>query len=216
MAKSREKTQQIGFWDAELASPDHDRICLWAYENAETIFRATHPGLFDRDWQQADIGSPIQGVELLSQAQAFCAANPRPNPQVARKTLEYVLKRNTGYQNRNEQIVGYADLILETSVPYIAPVFKEVEATNEPEWSPKRRREEITGFEVRWLRGREVPSILVEVKSAISSFGELMRQIQLYRTAFRGEVAVVSPDGRFAEILAEQGITFVRFVQNRA
>jgi hypothetical protein len=41
--------------------------------------------------------------------------------------------------------------------------------------------------------------------------GELMRQINLYRTAFGGKFVVVSPDDSRADILKEQGVTFVKY-----
>jgi hypothetical protein len=34
---------------------------------------------------------------------------------------------------------------------------------------------------------------MVEAKSVLPSFGDLMRQINLYRAAFRGPVCVVTP-----------------------
>lgn len=55
MAKSREKIQQIGFWDAEVSNASHDKVCLWAYENADLIVRAVFPKLFDRGWLDDEI-----------------------------------------------------------------------------------------------------------------------------------------------------------------
>jgi len=56
-------------------------------------------------------------------------------------------------------------------------------------------------------------NILAEAKTKLPSLGELMRQIQLYRTAFYGHVVVISPDDSFAEILAEQDIVFIKYPQ---
>jgi hypothetical protein len=55
MAKSREKTQQIGFWDSEVSKADHDTVCIWAYENADAILRATYPEIFDVSWRKDEI-----------------------------------------------------------------------------------------------------------------------------------------------------------------
>jgi hypothetical protein len=55
--------------------------------------------------------------------------------------------------------------------------------------------------------------LLVEAKSVLPTVGELMRQIQLYRTAFGGKIVVVSPDDSYSNILSEQGVTFVKYIQ---
>ena len=67
-----------------------------------------------------------------------------------------------------------------------------------------------SGVELRWTTQR-ANRILVEAKSELPTLGELMRQINLYRTAFDGKVVVVSPDDTFADILKEQGVTFIKY-----
>ena len=115
MAKSREKIQQIGFWDAEVSKPDHDAVCLWAYENADLIFRACYPKIFDHTWLTNEASSQgVEGQSTIDQIKVFANANPRPNPRAFKKTLEYVLKSYTGYQDKMERIVGFADLLIET------------------------------------------------------------------------------------------------------
>ncbi len=78
--------------------------------------------------------------------------------------------------------------------------------------------DEFDCFELGWCRRLEwarpyveAPRILVEAKSVMPTVGELMRQIQLYRTAFSGKFVVVSPDESYAQILAEQGVTFIKY-----
>ncbi len=204
MAKSREKIQQLGFWDTEVSKPDHDAVCLWAYEHADLIFRAVCPDRFDRVWLKSELdfdSRSSQDVNLLSE---FKNANPRPNPRVTRRTLECVLTSYTGYQDKMERIVGYADVLINTEVPRVSPKFK-ADTT-------RRGHDVFEGYEIRWTGEREVaPRILVEAKSTLPTVGELMRQIQLYRTAFNGEIVVVSPDDSYAKILAEQGVKFVKY-----
>lgn len=201
MAKSRDKIQQIGFWDSEVSNPDHDAICIWAYKNADAIFRSVQPQKFDREWSDSDVKYPnhdnCQGN--IDSAKAFIAANPRPNPRIAKMSLEYVLKSYTGYRDSTERLTGYADLVIETRAPIIAPSY-----------TARRGSDDIfSGFELQW--SERAPSILVEVKSALPTLGELMRQIQLYRTVFNGDFVVICPDDSYAEILAEQGITFIGY-----
>lgn len=205
MAKSREKVQQLGFWDTEVSKPDHDSICLWAYRNPETIFRAVNPELFDHPWMTDEIHFDRDHRDEAANAlaKAFADANQRPNPRVYNKELEYVLKSYSGYGDRQEKIVGYADLLLETELPGVFPTYK-----------PSSRgysQDEFDNFTLKWSRGRPAPRILVEVKSFMPTMGELMRQINLYRTAFTGRFVVVSPDDSYADILKEQGVTFVKY-----
>jgi len=205
MAKSREKVnKQLGFWDSEVSTPSHDTICLWAYQNPEIIFRAAHPEMFDHPWQKNEVHLPFQKEDATrDQAKAFADATPRPNPRITTKTIEYVLKNYTGYGDRFERIVGYADLMIETEIPYISAIFKA---------NPNGYGEEVFDqFRIGWSRRADAPWILVEVKSVMPTVGELLRQINLYRTAFKGKCVLVCPDDTFADILAEQNVTFIKY-----
>lgn len=207
MAKSREKVQQLGFWDTQVSSPDHDAVCLWAYENAELIVRKALPDIFDRKWNSQEIGSGSihNDQKAMDLAREFVSITPRPNPRIAKRTLEYVLRSYTGYQEKLERIVGYADLLIETEVPIVTPRYVA---------GPTPYADDVfNGFEVAWSRGREAPYILVEAKSVLPTVGELMRQVQLYRTAFGGKIVVVSPDDSYENILTEQGVIFVKYIR---
>lgn len=191
MAKSREQVQQLGFWDTEVSETPHDKIQIWAYENADYIFREVCPDLFERGWRTGDLPriSSYNAQSIWEAAKVFAEQNPRPLPRVWRKDIEPVLKRRTGYQDRNEQLVGYADLIFHTHTPILTLL----------------DGNDTIGIE--WEHG---PSLLLEVKSKMPTLGELMRQLQLYRTGFNGKLIVVSPDDRYASILAEQEIHFIK------
>jgi len=207
MAKSREKVQQLGFWDTQVSSPDHDAVCLWAYENAGLITRKAYPDIFDRSWSDEEIGVGLvrSNQQAMDIAREVASVTPRPTPRVVKRTLEYVLRSYTGYQEKLERIVGYADLLIETEVPMISARYVA---------GPARDTDDVfDGFEVAWSRGRGAPYILVEAKSVLPTVGELMRQIQLYRTAFGGKIVVVSPDDSYATILTEQGVDFVKYAR---
>lgn len=59
-------------------------------------------------------------------------------------------------------------------------------------------------------------SLMFEVKTSIKSIGEVIRQIQLYKTYFQiytnriYEFIIVSPDDRYIDILKSQGIGFLK------
>lgn len=202
MAKSREKVNKnLGFWDNEVTEPDHDQIALWAYRNAEMILRTVCPERYDQRWQKDEVNYHWHNSEqsTIDLAREFTNANERPNPRICTKALEYVLKRHTGYQDRTEIIVGYADLLIETERPTVVP-----------QWTSGSSGS-LAGFKLEWAKDHQAPRVLVEAKTVIPSLGELLRQINLYRTAFSGKCVVVSPDDTFADILAEQGVTFIKY-----
>lgn len=206
MAKTREKVQQLGFWDTEVSKPDHDAVCLWAYENAEQIFRVVYPDRFDKPWlkDEIDLGYDRGGAiaeNAAEMARAFVDANPRPNPRITKKILECVLTSHTGYQDRLERIVGYADLLMGGVRPIVTPQY---------EYDVSGSIDKLLGYELNWT-DKNYPAILVEAKSVLPTVGELMRQIQLYRTAFNGKFVVVSPDDKYAQILSEQGVIFIKY-----
>ena len=205
MAKSRDKIQQLGFWDTEVSSPDHDAVVLWAYENADLIFRKAYPSLFDRNWEQNEIhvDNGVHKDDWAKTLQEFANNNPRPNPKVTKKVLEFVLKSRTGYRDQLERIVGYGDLLIETSNPSVAGDYEYDKYSRNPI--------SLTQCNIVWGYGyHSSQSILVEAKSVLPTVGELMRQIQLYRTAFKGRIVVASPDDSYSELLEEQDVVYVQ------
>lgn len=194
MAQSRNKVQQLGFFDPEVIQPTHDNLVLWAHARADDIFRVVHPELFDGTWRRDEIDPwiPCAGDrdKFVANAKHFAATTPRPSPRTDKRIIEYVLRRRTGHGGKYEQLVGYADLLVTTLLPRV---------TN------------VDDSETMGLSWGEGPRFLIEAKVELPTVGELMRQLQLYRTAFGGKLVVVSPDGRYADILADQGVVFVKY-----
>lgn len=202
MAKTRAKVQQHGFWDPEVSVNKHDEICIWAHEHALNIFRAVCPKDFDRNWVKGDLPEELRSDQnALALAREFQEKTPRPVPRIKAKKLEYVLHSYSGYQDKVERLVGYADLLITTELPCLYPI-RDYD-------SIAYGKSQLTGFRLQWNQG---PSILVEAKSTMPTLGELMRQINLYRTAFRGLIVVVSPDDQFQSILADQDVSFIRYL----
>lgn len=210
MAKSRQKIQQQGFWDEEVLQPDHDAICLWALRNAEQLLRMTKPELYGGTWCDAELDELRRDLKedakhtyqydldgTVSMLEEFARTTPKPFPAIETPRLEYVLRNDRG-------IVGYGDLFVKFSLPTIHPIRAERKSYND----------QPSGFQVLSTR---YGALLVEAKSRITTIGELMRQINLYRTAFDDRefpnrtIVVLSPDDRFANDLLGQGVKFVRF-----
>ena len=57
-------------------------------------------------------------------------------------------------------------------------------------------------------------NIAIEIKTAIPSLGELVRQIRMYQTYLKVKFIIVCPDDRFAEPLRSQGIHFYKYNNN--
>jgi len=195
MATSREKIQQLGFWDAEVSDPirgpKHDLICFWAQDNALAIARQALGQFFDRGWEDCDLEWDERCKE---KALSFCRNNHRPSPKIAETKLEQLLQTRTGYQQSNIKIIGYADVLLDIVRPKVC-AFGSGEV--KIEWD-------------KTLDGRHSSDVLIEAKSSIPILGDLLRQLNLYKTAFQGEMVVVSPDDRYAEKIREQGFHFVK------
>lgn len=62
----------------------------------------------------------------------------------------------------------------------------------------------------RWDVGGVGFKRIVEVKSVLPTLGELMRQLNLYRQAYPN-VVLMAPDERYAELLKEQGVLFMKY-----
>jgi len=56
-------------------------------------------------------------------------------------------------------------------------------------------------------------TIFVEVKTEIRSLGELIRQINQYKTYQKGDYYVLCPDNKYKDLLQEQGIYSIDYKQ---
>ncbi len=103
---------------------------------------------------------------------------------VIKKEWEYVIK------NKSKDPVGFIDMVVEINDP---------------------RNLSLNGWKWEWTMSQSSWAVCFEVKSVISSLGELIRQIRMYQSYFNTTYIVVSPDDRFAGTLKEQGIQFIKY-----
>lgn len=222
MAKSREKVQQQGFWDPEVSTPTHDAIVLWTYRNAEALLPSILPEHHGVTWRPHEITS-------TTCTQQFLRDNPRPSPRIVAKSLEHVLTSYTGHRRDLARVVGYADLMLRLAFPRIEDAINDsltdgLFGESEGGASTGHRRSPFGANPGEPLQPVYAPcvswftppgfQILIEAKTAIPSLGELMRQINLYRTAFNGIVVVACPDDTHRAVLAEQNVRFLHCPSN--
>ncbi|OEZ54226.1 hypothetical protein [Duganella sp. HH105] len=202
-AAQREKIQQLGFWDSDVSAPKHDEITMWAFERAEDLakryvkFRGEawfekHSCAVGEQW-------PIDWVKRLHNEFPGLEEPPAKRSKlVVRREIEAVLReREPEYHPRqiprNQRILGYADVLLHCVGERLS-ASKLVSSSEPPGW-------DVYDSDFR---------IVVEVKSVLPTLGELMRQLNLYRQSCR-HIVLIAPDDRYADVLAEQEVLFVKY-----
>lgn len=111
-----------------------------------------------------------------------------PGNRISRVTWEYPIIRPGGF------IVGYIDMLVEVESPFL---------------SMGRDRKPV----IQWEGGTsdDPTGVLFEVKSRITSIGEVIRQIRAYETVHKSAYfCIVCPDDRFADVIRGQRIAFVK------
>ena len=202
-AAQREKIQQLGFWDTDVANPGHDDITLWAMGCAEDLAQR-YVAFRGIDWFES-YGMTV-GASWSLERVAKCQRDfpelgdppARRTTLVAKREIEAVLReREPEYHPRqvprNQRILGYADLLLHCVSEQLG-ASQVVSGREPPRWDVRE-----VGFK-----------IIIEVKSVLPTLGELMRQLNLYRQA-HPNVVLVAPDERYAGLLREQGVLFVKY-----
>ncbi|WP_305982386.1 hypothetical protein [Roseivirga thermotolerans] len=73
------------------------------------------------------------------------------------------------------------------------------------------RQNQLSDYALPWLEPlEEYYEVFFEVKTRIQSVGALLRQINFYKSYQPGKYVVVSPDDRHKDLLASQGVGFVK------
>lgn len=206
VAVQRQKIQQLGFWDPEVAKPLHDDITKWAYVRAEALARAyvayrakwfeeKFDSDVDPDWPVARVADARAKYPVLGEPPIKYAVRIR-----GREWEAVLRERDPEYHPRqlprNQRLLGYADLLVHFSLQQLGVAERQggPSGRDHAEW---------------YVREREF-RLIVEVKTILPTIGELMRQINLYREAY-SHVVLVAPDDGYAELLGEQGVLFVRY-----
>lgn len=117
---------------------------------------------------------------------------------------EYPL--NSADRGGKPHIIGFADMLIRYRLPRVELNLGDLSVQRFPDWQNSGGPLEKPSY-IQWTSCQAY----FEVKTEIPSLGELMRQLQFYRQYLKGDWFVVSPDTRFKETLAEQGIGFVEY-----
>jgi len=168
------------FSDPELKTPEHDAVMLWLDRNAKAVFR------------EASMGSN--------------------DMVVLRKVWERPVTMKSGNYRR---VIGFVDMEVVLGFPEISrrrESLSDMDDETRTWFESEGYSDNGAGYLIADVEVFREVNIYVEVKPKITSIGELIRQVRFYQTALPGDsvFAVVSPDDRFADILTEQGFTFIK------
>ena len=210
-ATGKTYADRLKFGDKDLADPDHDVIMLWLDQHIERVVgqlvgNEWSPAYVDqlRDWANRLMQEypPIPRREWQGLGEP--PKRPQNRIQILDKRWEQPLIDEKATQ---KPVVGFADLKVTCQITHLGFDWLHRHANSlgcvtvaaggmrPPEWEVTTERYEI----------------YFEVKSQITSLGELIRQIRFYEACFRvpPEFVVVAPGDKYAQLLRAQGIHYV-------
>lgn len=205
--------QTLGFQDPDLQNPKHDEIIIWLTEEVKTHAVALsfewYMGLDARKHYVVDNKEkllkefktfPSKVTEKImsmtdDQLKTFFDSRPVVDFRVAKVELEKPIVKQGNY------IVGFADLIVYVQKmmpePYIDLSLDDKDAVN-----------------FLWRYWNESISFIYEVKTQISSLGELLRQLNTYKAYYPAEkIVVVAPKTPLQKIIEDQGYAFLEYTK---
>lgn len=233
MATSSNKSvtlqQRFGFQDHELKTPEHDNIMVWLDGHVE----AWVLGRYSLEWKQKEIA---EGITEMEKRRAEVVEVKRRELEKALLNLQEEQAgsaRMFGLEYRQSHVNECTASLKKAEEWKADPPPKRVSVESKIWESPVMSGKYMVGFidmlvQVgsntlwrnlndqcisklpEWIERFVVHAYLFEVKPSISSVGEVVRQIRMYEQYQPGTYVVVSPDDRFAGILKNQGIEFLK------
>jgi hypothetical protein len=185
-AKDRTIQQRLGFMDNDLKSSKHDEIMFWL-DNAVKKHLGELIG-FEDEWRLRDFYVTEKGRELRDNNKEsyfnFIQLPKKPELEVEKCIWEHPIMSGKG-----SYIVGFADMKVDFLIPTL--------------------QYKIDDNKLSIYKERS--SIYFEVKSTISSLGELIRQVRMYQSYTNGKWFVVSPDTKYSSALESQEIFHIEY-----
>lgn len=118
----------------------------------------------------------------------------KPPIQIVKKDWERPIKSR-------DYIIGFIDMMVIYEQPFLSMFIELTDQGWVEKWTVIQKSYTDDGEN----------RIHFEVKTEIPSLGELIRQINMYRTYGAGRFFVVTPNNSFAQVLEEQGIGLIKF-----
>lgn len=109
---------------------------------------------------------------------------------------------------KSTDIVGYADIVytIVTAKPKLSQFPKD--QSGEFEYKNNFHLDSRLKWNIMWDEKR---TIAFDAKSAIPSFGEIIRQLNTYKTFCSWPFYIVSPDAKFASSISNEGFGFIQY-----
>lgn len=215
--------ERFGFLDDDLKKPNHDEIMKWTDKNIGFILsEILEPKI---NWLiTKEITNKINSIpSLISELKEKIKSknvNFTGSVWKEKNLKELFLWNDLGQKpdkpNVNVQkiiwehaitsgkfVIGFIDLYVIASIPYLT-----VDGVTEVEKNYKLEPNIIPKWKVVWWE----KEFAFEIKTEISSLGELIRQISLYKNYLPSlNFVVISPDDTHIEILKSQKIGFYKY-----
>ena len=173
-------TEKMGFKDPDLTTPEHDKMILWLLDenNLSKVITTIFPDLriYYVDRKNDD--------EKISETHFYDANKIIPKVTYNLKTEHVVL--NT----YNRFIIGFIDIKFTVSSYFRDDLDKLL----------------FINFEKYTKTSSSEISFLIEVKPEIRSFGEVVRQIETYKTYEKGIYIIVTKKTQFKPYFEQNGI----------
>lgn len=232
--------QKFGFQDADLTTPAHDALMVWLDQNVEKYLLGRYQvtewptdlvqkylsEMKDRvktltekwegvaqnyrnsqDWMGKR--SYDQAVSALAQCRSWelpkatiYAAIDCGNGRWHSEEIDFLTRVRIAQKvweqpimTGKEFMVGFVDMMIQ------------VDCFGDLSYSQHDDKDKLPG---QWICMGKKENYLFEIKPMIPSVGELIRQIRMYQQYKAGTYIVVSPDDRFASVLAGQDIGFLK------
>jgi|GEM_PF-3392811 len=135
----------------------------------------------------------------------------RDKPRITEKIWEYTVtnqshNQNTGYKSA-KNIIGFVDMkvnFIFNKLTVTGIDFKEEKIIGKIEWSQTEKRHHDSNELLNH-------NVFIEVKTQITTLGELFRQLNTYKEYLQGDFLVVCPDDSEKETIESQGFRFIKF-----
>lgn len=229
---------KLVFGDDDLKKPKHDEIMKWlqvwasSVDNVRPFFNPVHPTLWKSEVGRLVGYTPKEPASSCYQDQVIRQFNDshrygedesvkQPWPDAPARSLRFLRASWEVPLFMNKSFpAGFADMV----AVYEAGVRLERVTVNEYRHEVKKGDyygdHDVfvkTGTREEWRETKEERCVFFEVKTEIKTLGELMRQLQLYRStetvrSSGGILVVVAPPHEDArQVCASHGIPFVDY-----
>jgi len=191
-AKREGKIQQLKNDLEREKSPDYDPYT--SYANLTSDEKEKRDEKYKRDKAER-IASLENQIEQASGLIKSPPIPPKPPVRITTKQWERPIKSK-------DYIIGFIDMAVFFELPVLDISIELAENGWNVKW--EIRYSEYDGY-------GEKNRVYFEVKTEIPSLGELIRQVNMYKSYGARKIFVIAPDDTHANLLQEQGIGLIKF-----